>query len=58
MKRMLCALLAALLALVTPALAEPAADVPNWYEVFVRSYQDSDGAGLGDGSAVEQEFFG
>ena len=45
MKRLLCILLCALTALaVLPGLAEN----HNWYEVFVRSYQDSDGDGIGD----------
>ena len=44
MKRILCLLLALLLA----APAATAQGVANWYEVFVRSYQDSDGDGLGD----------
>ena len=44
MKRKLAMLL--ILSLLIPAaLAESAA---NWYEIFVRSYQDSDGDGLGD----------
>lgn len=43
MKRII-ALTLALLLFSAPALAAPA----NWYEVLVRSYQDSDGDGLGD----------
>lgn len=43
MKRILAAVLA--LMLLSAALAE---GVSNWYEVFVRAYQDSDGDGLGD----------
>ncbi len=45
MKRLLCVLL--LFALVC-ALSAHAETAPNWYEVFVRSYQDSNGDGLGD----------
>ena len=44
MKRLCCLLL--LLALLT--VSARAETIPNWYEVFVRSYQDSNGDGLGD----------
>ena len=48
MKRWLClVLIAALLTLSVPATAEEI-DAANWYEVFVYSYQDSDGNGIGD----------
>ena len=47
---LLLILLVALCALTAPVHAEPAA---NWYEVFVRSYQDSDGDGLGDLRGLE-----
>ena len=45
MRRLLAALLALALLSMTALAETPAA---NWYEVFVRSYQDSDGDGLGD----------
>lgn len=47
MKRIAAAGLALALLLAAFACAEGSVP-PNWYEVFVRSYQDSDGDGLGD----------
>lgn len=51
MKRILALLLSLLLMLgALPASAEnaPLPDTYNWYEIFVRSYQDSNGDGIGD----------
>jgi len=44
-----------LVCMVNAAAAETAAmDSFNWYEIFVRSYQDSDGDGIGDLNGVRQ----
>ena len=55
MKKLL-ALLFALLMLLSCACAETAemGDSYNWYEIFVYSYQDSDGDGIGDINGVRQ----
>ncbi len=45
MKKWLCLWLIAALLIPVPALGEHYA---NWYEIFVYSYQDSDGDGIGD----------
>ena len=57
MKKLLALMLALLLLLpqaALPAAAEEAAlpDSYNWYEIFVYSYQDSDGDGIGDINGV------
>lgn len=54
MKKWLCVLLSVLLlAGVCPARAEET-DAFNWYEIFVYSFQDSDGNGIGDLNGVRQ----
>ena len=47
MKRLLCLLLALCLLLPAAAMADTEESV-NWYEIFVYSYQDSNGDGIGD----------
>lgn len=48
MKRLLCLVLA-LVCMAGASLAEPAQpDSYNWYEIFVYSYRDSNGDGIGD----------
>lgn len=54
MKHWICLLLTALLLLAAfPATAEEI-DAANWYEIFVYSYQDSDGDHIGDLNGVRQ----
>ncbi|MBQ3157146.1 MAG: alpha-amylase [Clostridia bacterium] len=49
----LISLLLLLFLLIPPVSAESALpDAFNWYEIFVRSYQDSDGDGIGDFNGV------
>ena len=52
MKRVVIAVLALALLLAVSAAAE---GVCNWYEVFVRSYRDSDGDGLGDLNGLREK---
>ena len=49
MKRFICAILALLISGAACAeTAVPDDNYRNWYEIFVYSYQDSDGDGIGD----------
>ena len=53
MKKLLSLLL--ILCMIFPcALADTMPDTYNWYEIFVWSYQDSDGDGIGDFNGVRQ----
>ena len=58
MRKWVCMWLAAALALGCAACAgaeEAERPFDNWYEIFVRSYQDSDGDGIGDlGGVIER----
>ena len=54
MKKLICLALVSMLLLgLCPAGAEEM-DAFNWYEIFVYSYQDSDGNGVGDLNGVRQ----
>ena len=53
MKKLL-SLLLLLCMLIPAASAETMPDTYNWYEIFVYSYQDSDGDGIGDFNGVRQ----
>ena len=54
MKHRLCLLLTALLLALPFAALASETDGANWYEVFVYSYQDSDGNGIGDLNGLRQ----
>ena len=55
MKKLISLLL--ILFLLVPAATAEETELPdsyNWYEIFVYSYQDSDGDGIGDFNGVRQ----
>ena len=53
MKKLL-SLLLLLCMLIPAASAETMPDSCNWYEIFVYSYQDSNGDGIGDFNGLER----
>ena len=54
MKRLLSLLLMLCLLLPSGCAETALPDSYNWYEIFVYSYQDSDGDGIGDFNGVRQ----
>ena len=54
MKRLFCLLMTIALFLTPLAALAAEDDAANWYEVFVYSYQDSDGNGIGDLNGLRQ----
>lgn len=54
MKKLIALLLILLMLPMAVQAEESLPDSYNWYEIFVRSYQDSDGDGIGDLNGVRQ----